>query len=138
MRGRYVNWGRGLTVWWPWHDQPTIYIPRSRLDDDDRLERTMAHELVHVDQWLAFGRFGFVLRWLTRRGRLVLEAQALAASCKWWHDRGITRLRRHDEVVSVLEHYTLELRDRYWLWYPKARCMRAIRRWLDFTQTHKP
>lgn len=134
MRGRYLRWwGRAITIWWPWHSQPTIYIPRKRLDNESHLERTMAHEMVHVEQWLALGRLRFLLRYLTRSGRLALEAEAFAASCKWWYDRGHTRLLRGWMRFPVLDHYAEMLRDHYWLWYPKERCKAAIQYWLDFT-----
>jgi hypothetical protein len=59
-----------MVIWWPWHRDPTMYLA----DDDPS---TKAHEEGHVPQWLE-GRFRFLRRYITKQGRLHLEAPCTA------------------------------------------------------------
>jgi hypothetical protein len=78
---RWVPFNRAITIWWPFTEEPTTYIPRARFKSQDRYKRTQVHEAVHVRQWKRLGRMGFLRRYLfDRRERLHLEAEAFAAS----------------------------------------------------------
>jgi hypothetical protein len=75
----------------------TVFVRADRVDDD----RLLAHELVHVEQWKAHGRTGFLvsyvggyLRALARLRRhraaylaIPFEAEARERSVRWADDR---------------------------------------------------
>ena len=75
----------------------TVFVRADRVDDD----RLLAHELVHVEQWKAYGRLGFLARYLSgylralvrlRRHRaaylaIPFEAEARERSVTWAHGR---------------------------------------------------
>ena len=65
------------SVFWGFRKRPTIYVPRDRVVNEPLwLSLTIAHEVVHVRQWVELGRFGFLRRYLTKKGRLAAEAEA--------------------------------------------------------------
>jgi hypothetical protein len=75
----------------------TVFVRADRVDDD----RLLAHELVHVEQWKAHGRLGFLARYVggylralarLRRHRaaylaIPFETEARERSVRWAHDR---------------------------------------------------
>lgn len=73
-------WKRAITIWWPWRREPRVYVPRGR--SAAAIAVTEAHEAVHVRQWRKLGRIGFLRLYLTKRGRIELEAEAFAESVR--------------------------------------------------------
>lgn len=119
--------GRAFVIWLPLTDHPWMCIPRSRRGDALRLERTKAHEIVHVDQWKQLGRWGFVRRYFfSADGKMELEAEAFAASCNWWYDRGHQHVGTGDALVPVLDYYAKQLYDHYGLDVMMVECRAAI------------
>ena len=85
---KWVPWKRAFVWWWPFVKRPTTYIPSVRRKDPDWVERTKAHEDVHVRQWLKWGRWGFVRRYFfDAEWRLHCEAEAFAQAVIWWLDQ---------------------------------------------------
>ena len=78
---------RAITIWWPWRKLPRIYIPPN-YENAKPLGLVEAHEGVHVRQWQRLGRFGFLRRYITKRGRMELEVEAFAESAAWWVNEG--------------------------------------------------
>lgn len=111
---------RSKAIWWPWRSGPTVYLSRSRgAAGTDSYERTLRHEMVHVRQWLVLGRCRFLLRYLTRRGRLALEAEAFRENLAWYAEHGITRFEAPPvpgATISVFEYHVNVLASRYMLW----------------------
>lgn len=77
---------RAKAIWWPWHKRVSIYWPHVGFDDSSRLAQ---HEIIHVRQWLHYGRLAFIKRYLTSKGRLELEAPCFAHSVLWYLDQKI-------------------------------------------------
>ncbi len=128
---------RAMVVWWPWRKHPRIYVPLKRKGDIDALERTLDHERVHVTQWKEFGRLGFIRRYLRRRTRLHMEAEAYAMSVRWWLERGeqtitIQITRGLTETFPVVIYYARALKRGYWLrGITQDDCAKAIRGWMN-------
>lgn len=106
--------------------RPTIYIPASRASDNSWMSLTLAHEVIHVQQWTHLGRFGFLRRYLTKAGRLRLEAEAYAASVEWYHEQGTQfhpgddPLRRKGTSLATLYRLDISIAD----------AMKEIEKWL--------
>ena len=121
----WFPWKRAITIWLPFTRFPWMCIPASRKTDPLRLERTKAHEIVHVDQWVRWGKWEFLRRNFSER-RLGLEAEAFAGSCAWWFERGYTNVDSGGVLVPVLDHYAGILHDYYGLDVSTAVCKAAI------------
>jgi len=124
--------GRSMVIWWwvPFVSHkwgvtkvPTIYLKKG-VD-----EFTLIHEMVHVEQWVEKGRWKFLREWLTKRGRLHIEAVGTAARIKAKVDKG------GYEPVGLIEYYaatypksyrlgdrwsTAELKEILWGYYDDA------------------
>ena len=112
----WTHWYRAF-VWWGWGPEPTIYVPAKRLPSPGWVQRTLAHERVHVAQWQKYGRLGFLRRYfLSRKWRLELEAEAFAASVR--------------AGGASLDYYAGVLARSYRLRYSTETCAAAIRRWI--------
>jgi len=128
----WIKCKRAMSVWWPWRNGPSIYMPTKRRGDEDLISRTMRHELVHYGQWLSLGRIGFLRKYLTRKGRLDIEAEAYAASVRWYLERGqqtitILTLAPLTETFPVVIYYARALKRGYWLGATLDECAAAIR-----------
>ena len=104
----FFFWHRAITLWWPWRAAPRIYIPRSRAPE--YIPATLAHESVHVAQWTRLGRVGFLRLYLTKRGRTELEAEAYAASVRYWRAVGVTL---DTEGVPMADAYARAMSEEY-------------------------
>lgn len=124
---------RSMAIWWPWKKIPTVYISIRRGNPGDtEYERTLVHELVHVKQWYDLGKFEFLLKYLTRKGRLNLEAEAFATNVvSWWKQSIYTLNVQYSpelsvESVPVLKYYSLTLKNYYSLWFIKESDIRVV------------
>jgi hypothetical protein len=122
----WIPWRRAVTIWWPLFKLPRVYIPSSRRHDELRVERTRAHEVIHVDQWVRLGRWRFLRTYFRPEGRLQIEAEAFAASCEWWYDRG----QGYIGAEPVLTYYVRQLADHYGLDITTDACRAAIEGYL--------
>ena len=125
----WIPWKRAFVFWLPFTDHPWVCIPANRKTDPLRLERTRAHEIVHVEQWLRLGRWGFLKRYFGS-DKMELEAEAFAGSCTWWYQAGHTHVDTGGTLVPVLAHYAGQL----WTYYKhdasEKDCKDAIERYL--------
>lgn len=130
-RIKWTRWGkRARVIWWLWRRLPTVYIPRVRRENEQWRARTLAHEIVHVEQWKRLGRWGFVRSYLSKRGRLALEGEAFAASCNWWWELGHQNVDSGGRLIPVLAYYTQALETKYRLGLGTVRCRAAIEKHL--------
>jgi len=117
---------RSMAIWWPFKKIPTIYLSNIRGEaGSEDYNRTLTHELVHVRQWYDLGRFKFLLKYITRKGRLELEAQAFATNILSYWKQNIFEFNVQYvpglpmEPISVLDHYVNILNRSYNLWFVK-------------------
>jgi|GEM_PF-6826258 len=129
---KWIPFKRGITLWWPWRREPRIYLPKSRTSDPGRLERTLDHEAVHCIQWRLLGRVRFAWRYLTsQKHRLELEAEAFAASVRWWPIGTLLKLGPGLlGRVPPIHYYAHALSKGYRLKYGVSECREAIQRYL--------
>ena len=123
----WIPWKRAF-VWWGFAKQPTIYIPRKRKSNAQWVDRTLAHERVHVLQWKKLGRVRFLRTYLGKHGRLDLEAEAFAESVRW-----MTSLwpgSRSYGQPYWFNRYANSLAKKYHLLYTVDECRTAIEGWL--------
>lgn len=118
-------WQRAITIWWPWRREPRVYVPASYVGRND-LGVVEAHEAVHVKQWKRLGRFGFLREYITKAGRLDLEAEAFAASVKYWESLGVTMATGK---LTMVDAYAKALSEHYG-GLPEAQARTSILRWL--------
>ena len=91
-----------ICIWWPWASVPHIYLgwKYTRAGRNSFATRaTVAHEKVHVQQWLKYRRWKFLVWYLlSRKHRLDMEAEAIARSIKhrvaWYGEN-------QDELVAL-------------------------------------
>lgn len=124
-RERYKNWKRPKCIWWwvpivwrwiSWAKVPTVYLQ----DPEDHYDRV--HELGHVVQWHRYGRLFFLLRYLTFKGRLHLEAECTAKKIKAMVDSGGW------EPDYLIDYYAKGYPKGYYLlFYNAERCEAVIR-----------
>ena len=122
---RWVPWKRAFVFWWPFIKDPTVYVPCKRKDIYSWVDRTLAHEAVHVTQWRHYGRIGFMWRYLRPGWRFSLEAQAWAASVRW-----AMQNRPGSQQRTWVFQFAEKLATGYGLKYPLERCRAAIEVWL--------
>ena len=129
-----TNRNRSITIWWPFTKVPTIYLSNSRGTDVENADfkRTMTHELVHVKQWNALGKFKFLKKYITRKGRLEIEAEAFATNVKSWWESGIVILNVQYVPglpfveLTVVDYYVNAIKNGYKLWGVSAREIKKV------------
>ena len=117
---------RAITIWWPWRKVPRIYIPPGYAkvtNAADLIDMTLAHERVHITQWMKLGRIRFLLRYMTKAGRMDLEAQAYAATVRWLVSKGTPQ----DLAVAT---YAQALADHYGSVGTTEECRAAILKYI--------
>lgn len=86
---------------------PVVYAPAGRAESLGDHLRVLAHELTHVVQFWR-DPLGFVVRYLTSKGRAELEAEAERGACEvWWiltgeipADLGSVDITRHGYALD--------------------------------------
>lgn len=119
---RWLSWHRPITIWWPWRSAPRSYVPQ--VATGDILQGIAAHENVHVAQWLALGRLGFLWKYAHATGRLELEAEAFAAEAAWWN--ALVGTEHWGDALSTLDHFAAALYAEYGLGVSLEDCKARI------------
>ena len=114
-------------VFWGFRSRPTIYVPQDRVSDTPWMSLTIAHEQIHVRQWVKLGRFGFLRRYITKKGRLAAEAEAYAASVEWYY---AAPNRFNPVSFDPLKEKAYSLVNMYGLRISVSQAIEAIEAWL--------
>ncbi len=118
---------RAFVFWLPWWSRPTVYIPVGRKGNADWIALTLAHEQVHVRQWVKLGRIRFLSRYIRKAGRLQIEAEAFAESVRWHRQRGSKPEGRFEPAY----YYGSALANQYGLDISVREGKKAVEQWLQ-------
>lgn len=92
-----------MTVKVPFRMRCWIFLPgRYRATEPKRLDEFLWHECLHEPQWIRYGFWGFLWKYLHRSERRKLEAEAYAGSVRYATD--VSRWPVGDAITFWVEH----------------------------------
>jgi hypothetical protein len=83
----WVPFEFSITLSFPQLDNPTVFVRAHRFDDEDGMDRLLAHEGRHVDQQAEDGMDRFTINWMNNGKRMKYEAQGHAENVIWHIER---------------------------------------------------